>query len=153
MFQQSLVLAGSLGITILLSLVPLIVLLFLLAGIRMTAWLATLITGVITIPLGVFLWQAPFRPTMQAYWYGSLTGVWVIDWITFWGLIIFNTLVVTGDFDTFQKWMLHHATADVRIQTLMLAWAFGALLEGVVGFGYPWAVVAPEANLLTVLLL
>src|SRR6184192_3988286 len=143
MFQQSLVLAGSLGITILLSLVPLIVLLFLLAGIRMTAWLATLITGVITIPLGVFLWQAPFRPTMQAYWYGSLTGVWVIDWITFWGLIIFNTLVVTGDFDTFQKWMLHHATADVRIQTLMLAWAFGALLEGVVGFGYPWAVVAP----------
>jgi lactate permease len=35
------------------------------------------------------------------------------------------------------------ATVDVRIQTLMLAWAFGALLEGLVGFGYPWAVVVP----------
>lgn len=143
MFQQNLVPAGSLGSTVVISLVPLAVLLFLLAGIRMTAWLATLITGVITVPVGVFLWHAPFRATLEAYWYGSLTGVWVIDWITFWGLIIFNTLVVTGDFERFQKWMIHHATADVRIQTLMLAWAFGALLEGVVGFGYPWAVVAP----------
>jgi lactate permease len=39
--------------------------------------------------------------------------------------------------------MVRHATADIRIQTLMLAWAFGALLEGLVGFGYPWAVVVP----------
>ncbi len=39
--------------------------------------------------------------------------------------------------------MIHHATADIRIQTIMLAWAFGALLEGLVGFGFPWAVVVP----------
>ena len=67
----------------------------------------------------------------------------MIDWITFWGLIIFNTLVLTGDFERFKSWMIHHATADIRIQTIMLAWAFGALLEGLVGFGYPWAVVVP----------
>src|SRR4029079_11232633 len=35
------------------------------------------------------------------------------------------------------------AGPDVRVQVLVLAWAFGALLEGLVGFGYPWAVVAP----------
>jgi lactate permease len=34
-------------------------------------------------------------------------------------------------------------TADVRVQAILLAWAFGALLEGLVGFGYPWAVVTP----------
>ena len=67
----------------------------------------------------------------------------MIDWITFWGLMIFNTLVLTGDFERFKNWMVHHATADIRIQTIMLAWAFGALLEGLVGFGYPWAVVVP----------
>ena len=39
--------------------------------------------------------------------------------------------------------MVKQATVDVRIQTIMLAWAFGALLEGLVGFGYPWAVVVP----------
>ena len=50
---------------------------------------------------------------------------------------------MTGDFERFKGWMIHHATADIRIQTIMLAWAFGALLEGLVGFGYPWAVVVP----------
>jgi lactate permease len=80
---------------------------------------------------------------MKSYLYGGLTGIWSIDWITFWGLIIFNTVVLTGEFGRFKTWMVHHATADIRIQTIMLAWAFGALLEGLVGFGYPWAVVVP----------
>ena len=66
----------------------------------------------------------------RAYAYGGLQGVWAVNWITFWGLMIFNTLVLTGDFDRFKSWLVHHATADIRIQTLMLAWAFGALLEG-----------------------
>jgi len=143
MFNQTLVPVGTLGITIIISLIPLAFLLFLLAGIRMTAWLACLLAGIITLPLAVYVWHAPFGVTMRAYLYGALQGTWVIDWITFWGLIIFNTLVITGDFEKFRKWMVHHATADVRIQTIMLAWAFGALLEGLVGFGYPWAVVAP----------
>src|SRR4029077_15410526 len=99
--------------------------------------------GVITIPVGVFVWHAPLAGTLKSYLNGGLTGFWVIDWITFWGLIIFNTLVLTGDFERFKNWMIHHATADIRIQTIMLAWAFGALLEGLVGVGYPWAVVVP----------
>ena len=143
MFEQILTPVGGLGTTILVSLVPVIVLLFLLAALRMTAWLATLIAGVVTVAVGVLVWHAPFASTMKSYLYGSLTGVWVIDWITLWGLVIFNTLVLTGDFDRFRKWMIHQATADIRIQTIMLAWAFGALLEGLVGFGYPWAVVTP----------
>ena len=143
MFQQLLSPAGNLWLTVLLSLVPLIALLILLAALRMTAWLATIIGGAITIPLGVFVWHAPLAATMKSYLYGGLTGIWVIDWITFWGLIIFNTLVLTGVFERFKSWIIHHATADIRIQTIMLAWAFGALLEGLVGFGYPWAVVVP----------
>jgi lactate permease len=143
MFQQSLDPAGHLWLSVLLSLIPLFALLFMLAVLRMTAWLATIIVGAITIPLGVYVWHAPLAGTLRSYLYGGLTGFWVIDWITFWGLIIFNTLVLTGDFERFKGWMIHHATADIRIQTIMMAWAFGALLEGIVGFGYPWAVVVP----------
>jgi lactate permease len=142
-FTQTLVPGGSLFITILWALVPLVVLLFLLAALRTSAWLATLIVSGVTIPLAVMVWGSPFHDTLQAYLYGGLQGVWSIDWITFWGLIIFNTLVVSGDFERFKNWMVRQATADVRIQTIMLAWAFGALLEGLVGFGYPWAVVVP----------
>lgn len=143
MFQQTLDPAGHLWLSVLISLVPLFALLFMLAVLRMTAWLATIIVGVITIPLGVYVWHAPLANTLKSYLYGGLTGFWVIDWITFWGLIIFNTIVLTGDFERFKNWLIHHATPDIRIQTIMLAWAFGALLEGLVGFGYPWAVVVP----------
>jgi lactate permease len=143
MFEQILNPTGNIWSTVFAALIPLVVLLFMLAVLRMTAWLVGIVAGIITVPVGVLLWHAPFIGTMKSYLYGALTGAWVIDWITFWGLIIFNTLVLTGEFDRFKDWLIHHATRDVRIQTIMLAWSFGALLEGLVGFGYPWAVVVP----------
>lgn len=143
MFNQTLNPAGHMWLTVLIALVPMFALILLLVILRITAWLSTILLGVVTIPLAVLVWHAPLVGTMKSYLYGGLTGVWAINWITFWGLIIFNTLVLTGDFDRFKSWMVHHATADIRIQTIMLAWAFGALLEGLVGFGYPWAVVVP----------
>lgn len=143
MFAQTLNPTGHLWLTVLVALIPLAALIFMLAILRITAWVATILAGVITLPIGIIVWHAPFAAAMKSYLFGGLTGIWAIDWITFWGLIIFNTLVLTGDFDRFKSWMVHHATADIRIQTIMLAWAFGALLEGLVGFGYPWAVVVP----------
>lgn len=143
MFEQTLNPTGHLWLTVTAALVPLVALIFMLAFFRVTAWLAAILAGVITVPIGVIVWHAPLANTMKSYLFGGLTGIWAIDWITFWGLIIFNTLVLTGDFGRFKGWLVHHATADIRIQTIMLAWAFGALLEGLVGFGYPWAVVVP----------
>jgi lactate permease len=57
--------------------------------------------------------------------------------------VLFNTLAVSGIFENFRRWLIAQGSVDVRVQTLLFAWAFGALLEGLVGFGYPWAVVAP----------
>src|SRR5271154_3114681 len=119
MFVQTLNPAGHLWLTVLIALVPMIALIFLLVVFRITAWISTILLGVITIPLAVLVWHAPLEGTLKSYLYGGLTGVWAINWITFWGLIIFNTLVLTGDFDRFKGWMVHHATADIRIQTIM----------------------------------
>jgi lactate permease len=52
-------------------------------------------------------------------------------------------MVTTGAFDKLRRWLIQLGTRDVRVQTILFAWAFGALLEGLVGFGYPWAFVAP----------
>jgi lactate permease len=127
----------------LLALVPVVVLLALLAVFRVTAWLSVLIGSLVTVLLAVLVWGAPAGSSMRVFLYGSANGIWAVDWITFWGVVIFNTLVETGLFERFKEWLISQATADVRIQALLLAWAFGALLEGLVGFGYPWAVVAP----------
>src|SRR5947199_4425981 len=66
-----------------------------------------------------------------------------IDRFVVWGVLIYNVLVETGAFAHFRRWLVTQATADVRVQAILMAWALGALLEGLVGFGYPWAVVAP----------
>src|SRR5207302_9601252 len=86
---------------------------------------------------------APGADAARAYVLGSASGVWAVDWITFWGVVIFNTLLLTGLFEKFKRWLIGQATADVRVQAILLAWALGALLAGLVGFGYPWAVIAP----------
>jgi lactate permease len=132
-------LAGSTA----LALAPVVVLLLLLAVFRMTAWQAVIIGSAVTIVLGITVWHAPAANAFGAYGVGAATGVWSVDWIVFWGVIIYNTLVATGAFEDFKRWLIRQATADIRVQTLLMAWAFGALMEGLVGFGYPWAVVAP----------
>jgi L-lactate permease len=133
---------STLGTTIV-ALVPLVLLLVLLAVVRMTAWQAVIIGAVVTIVLAITIWNAPAGQTAKAWAIGAGTGIWAIDWITFWGVVIYYTLVETGAFGDLRRWLVGHATADVRVQAILLAWSLGALLEGLVGFGYPWAVIAP----------
>jgi lactate permease len=143
MFTQILDPVGNLFVTWLVALVPVLLLLFLLAGLRMSAWLAVLIGSIVTFLLALWVWKMPLGDGALAYLYGSATGIWNVDWITFWGVMLFNTLVTTGSFDKLRRWLVQQGTRDVRVQTILFAWAFGALLEGLVGFGYPWAFVAP----------
>ena len=125
------------------ALIPLAVLLGYLVGMHMSAWAVVLLGTVMTIWLAVTVWRAPVGETLTAYGLGAATGLWSVAWIIFWGLVIYNTLVVAGAFDALRDWLVAFAGTDVRVQVVVLAWAFGALLEGLVGFGYPWAVVAP----------
>jgi len=143
MFTQLIDPLNNLGLTCLVALVPVVFLLVLLAVFRYPAWLATLLGSIVTFALALWVWKMPLAAGAHAYLYGAATGVWNVDWITFWGLILFNTLSITGLFESFRRWLIAQGSMDVRVQTMLFAWAFGALLEGLVGFGYPWAVVAP----------
>src|SRR6201998_384328 len=143
MFTQILDPTGNLFVTWLVALVPVLLLLFLLAGLRMSAWLAVLIGSIVTFLLGLWVWKMPLYDGALAYLYGAATGIWNVNWITFWGVMLFNTLVTTGGMEKLRRWLIQQGTRDVRVQTILFAWAFGALLEGLVGFGYPWAFVAP----------
>ena len=143
MFTQIVDPLGNLGFTCIVALIPVVLLLLLLAVWRVSAWLAVLIGSIVTFLLAALVWQMPVGTGIQAYVYGALTGIWNVDWITFWGLILFNTLNASGVFENFRRWLVSQGTLDIRVQTMLFAWAFGALLEGLVGFGYPWAVVAP----------
>jgi len=143
MFTQLIDPLGNLTLTCLVALVPVVSLLVMLAVWRLPAWLATLLGSALTFLLALWIWNMPFSNGAHAYVFGAATGVWNVDWITFWGMVLFNTLAVSGVFENFRRWLIAQGSLDVRVQTMLFAWAFGALLEGLVGFGYPWAVVAP----------
>jgi lactate permease len=142
-FTQSLNPAHSTLGSTLVALIPIVVLLVLLPVLRMSAWRVVIIGAVVTLILAITVWDTPARDAFGAFGIGAGTGIWSIDWIIFWGVIIYNTLVQTGAFEDLKRWLVAQATADVRVQAVLLAWALGALLEGLVGFGYPWAVIAP----------
>jgi lactate permease len=143
MFTQTVDPTGNLGLTCVVALIPVVFLLVLLAVFRVSAWLAVLLGSIVTFVLALWVWGMPLEDGTRAYLYGAATGVWNVDWITFWGLMLFNTLNATGLFENLRRWLIAQGTLDIRVQTMLFAWAFGALLEGLVGFGYPWAVVAP----------
>ena len=143
MFAQILNPFNNLVVSMLVALIPIIVILVMLAGLRISAWITAIVASIITYALAVAFWHAPAGATLLAYIYGAATGFWAIDWIVIWGIIILNTMVAAGAMDKFKEWLVHSATADVRVQAILIAWSFGALLEGLVGFGYPWAFVAP----------
>jgi lactate permease len=142
-FVQSLDPAHSTLGSTLIALIPIVLLLIMLPVLRMPAWQAVIIGAAATIILATTVWHTPAGNSFGAWGIGAGTGFWSIDWITFWGVIIYNTLLKTGAFGDFRRWLVAQATADIRVQAILLAWALGALLEGLVGFGYPWAVIAP----------
>jgi len=97
---------GNLGLTCLIVLIPVMLLLVLLAVYRVSAWLAVLIGSIVTFVLAAWVWQMPLDTGVRAYVYGSAAGVWNVDWIIFWGLMLFNTLGVSGVFENFRRWLI-----------------------------------------------
>ena len=91
MFDQVLEPTGNLFVTWLIALIPVVLLLVLLAVLRVTAWLATLIGSLVTLILGIVVWGMPVGPGVASYLFGSLTGIWAVDWITFWGVVLFTS--------------------------------------------------------------
>ena len=80
MFTQILDPTGNLFLTWLVALIPVVLLLFLLAGLRMSAWLAVLIGSIVTFLLGLWVWQMPFGDGIVPIFmarrpaYGTSTG-------------------------------------------------------------------------------
>jgi L-lactate permease len=68
-------------------------------------------------------------------------GLWPICWIVFSAVLFYNLSVESGDFDVIRR-SLARLTTDRRVQVLLVAFCFGALIEGIAGFGAPVAITA-----------
>ncbi len=132
---------GSLGLSALVAAIPIFVLLFALGGLRLPAWKASLIGLIAAALLALFVYRMPFGLVASATLYGAAFGLFPIAWIVYAAILLYRVTVDTGKFEIIKD-SVGGLTGDKRLQALLIAFAFGAFLEGGSGFGTPVAVAA-----------
>jgi lactate permease len=133
--------AGSLGLSALVAAIPILVLLYLLGVARRPAWVAALSgLGAATL-VALLVYGMPAGMLVSAIAYGGAFGLFPICWVIFWTIVLYRMTVETGSFEILKD-SIGGITNDRRLQALLIAFAFGAFIEGAAGFGAPVAVAS-----------
>jgi lactate permease len=140
MYQQVLdPVSHSLGTSSIFAVLPLLSLFVLLGGVRMKAQWASLISLAVAVVVAIAVYGMPFGQALDAGAEGAAFGFFPIMWIVINALWIFNMTVETGDFAVLRR-AFSSVSDDQRVQVVMIAFCFGALLEALAGFGTPVAI-------------
>ncbi len=142
MWPQPLDPLHSIALSALVAALPLLLVLVLMGGLRTSGLFASTCGLGVAGLLAVVDWHMPLALVLWSAAYGVIYAVWPILWIVFSGLLLYNLTQDTGKFDLLRRWMAEHASGDPCIQAILVAFCFGALLEGSAGFGAPVAVTA-----------
>src|SRR5689334_4140160 len=132
---------GSLILSALVAALPVVVLLGLLAAFHVRAHMAA-IAGLLTaVGIAILIYGMPVKLAGMAALYGAAFGLFPIGWIVLCAIFVYDITVHTGQFE-----IVKHSIAgladDRRIQVLLIAFSFGAFIEGAAGFGTPVAISA-----------
>ena len=133
--------AGSVLLSALVASLPPLLLALMLAVWRFAPWKSAIAGAASAFVLAWLVWGMPFSLTVAAASHGMAYGLWPICWIVFSAVLFYNLSVESGDFDVIRR-SLARLTSDRRIQVLLVAFCFGALIEGIAGFGAPVAITA-----------
>ena len=133
--------ADSLGLSSVAAAIPIFVLLFLLGVKRKPAWVAGLFGLGAAAVVAVAVYGMPFANLIGATTYGAANGLFPIGWVVFTAILLYNITVEMGKFEMLKD-SVGNLSQDRRLQALLIAFAFGAFIEGAAGFGTPVAVAA-----------
>src|SRR5437762_2758844 len=132
---------GSLVLSALIAAIPVFVLLLLLGLWRKPAWIASLAGVAAAAAVAFGAYGMHVGALASAIGYGAAFGLFPIGWVVFTAILLYNITVQTGKFQVVKD-SVGSLTADRRLQALLIAFAFGAFIEGAAGFGTPVAVAA-----------
>jgi lactate permease len=140
MFHQVLdPVAGSLTLSALCAALPLVTLFVLLGGLRTKAWIAGVVSLGVSLVVAVVLFGMPVGPALLSGTEGAAFGFFPIMWIVVNAIWVYNLTVESGHFDVLRR-SFERVSPDQRIQAIIIAFCFGALLEALAGFGTPVAI-------------
>jgi lactate permease len=132
---------GNLFLSAAVAALPILTLLLLLGVLRKPAWISALSGLATTALVALFLYGMPVKHVVAATLYGAAFGLFPIGWIVIGAVFLYRLTLETKKFEII-KYSLGSLTQDRRLQALLIAFAFGAFLEGAAGFGTPVAVAA-----------
>jgi lactate permease len=143
MFHQILTpVGGSLGLSFLVAVLPIAVVLVLLGWARRPAWQASLAGLIVGIVVAIAVWHFPVSLAIDSVAAGAVFAVWPVMWIVFTAILLYNIAQRSGRFEAFRVWMIDNLPNDRRIVLVVIGFSFGALLEGISGFGTPIAITS-----------
>jgi lactate permease len=133
--------ADSLGWSSLFAALPLLTLFVLLGVIRVAAQWAALAALVVSLVVAIAVYSMSFGQAVDSAVNGAAFGLFPIMWIVVNAIWIYNMTVKTGHFSVLRR-SISTVSADQRIQAVVVAFSFGALIEALAGFGTPVAITA-----------
>jgi len=131
----------SVAMSSLVAALPIFTLLFLLGGLRKPAWIAAMCGLAAAMAVSIGAYGMPVNLMFSSIGYGAAFGLFPICWVVFWAVVLYRITVETGKFEIIKD-SVGSLTQDRRVQALLIAFAFGAFVEGAAGFGTPVAVAA-----------
>jgi L-lactate transport len=131
----------GLGFSAFLAIIPTLLLLYLLGVKRKPSWIAAVAGLAATMVLAIFAYGMSVPLALTSTAYGACFGIFPISWIVFWAIVLYEITVQTGKFEIIKD-SIGAITSDKRMQALLIAFAFGAFIEGCAGFGTPVAVAS-----------
>lgn len=132
---------GNIYWSALVAVVPIIYLFWALAVRRMKGHWAALGALATAVSASILVYSMPVKLSLLATFMGMLFGLWPICWIVVTALFIYNLSCKTGEFEIIKN-SLAAVSDDRRMQALLIAFSFGAFIEGAAGFGTPVAITA-----------
>jgi lactate permease len=133
--------AGQIALSAVIAVIPIVFLFWALAVRRLKGHVAGLFTMLLAAVVAILGFGMPAHLALFATLQGALYGLFPIGWIVVAALFLYNLTVKTGQFDVIKD-SIASITEDRRVQALLIAFSFGAFLEGAAGFGTPVAISA-----------
>src|SRR5271165_120066 len=130
---------GSIGLSAAVAAVPIAVVFVCLAILRIKAFKAVILALATAFLLSILAWGMPARLAALATLHGAAFGLFPVYFIVLATLFLYNITVKGGQFEVIRA-SLASVTSDRRLQALLIAFCFGAFIEGAAGFGTPVAI-------------
>ncbi len=143
MFHQLLTpVADSLPLSFIVAALPVLTVLVLLGVLRRPAWQSSLAGLAVGLVIAIAVWSLPASLALNSIANGVVFALWPVMWIVVNALLLYNIAVELKRFDAFRAWVLNHLPNDRRVVLVVIGFCFGALLEGIAGFGTPVAITS-----------